>query len=77
MTVPHEARGRGKGQTSNSDRSQSCQLKPSDRRLLLASSLWLYFNRARRGIPVHSRELVELAKYADPDESAELPAVAA
>jgi hypothetical protein len=43
-------------------------LTPVDRRLLLTSTLWMFFQRARRGQAVRARDLVGLSVYGDPDE---------
>lgn len=65
------------GQGSRPAKGKAEELSRSDRRLLPSSSLRVFYNRARKGYAVHSRDLLELSKYADPDESVELPAVAA
>jgi hypothetical protein len=43
----------------------STGLSPSDRRLILISSLSLYLRRVRHNIPVTSGDLLRLAPYAD------------
>jgi len=44
---------------------QPVDLSPSDRRLLLRSTLGLFLRRLRHGIPVLKGDLLGLATYAD------------
>lgn len=45
------------------------ELSPSDRRLILVSTLTQFLRRARHGFAVTSADLIRLTRYADPPRS--------
>lgn len=63
-----------KGREGSSSRNSSpgdylaTDLAPSDRRLLLISSLTLFLRRARHGFVVTGDDLLRLSLYADPPQ---------
>jgi hypothetical protein len=65
------------GFKSSPDAIRPVLLSPSDRRLLLISTLCLLLRRSRRGAPVTAQDLLRLIPYADPETASEMAKAAA
>jgi hypothetical protein len=66
-----DPRGSFSEKKSASHQKFDCEdLSPTERRLLLTSTLGLYLRRARHGIPLLRSDLVRLEVYADVDPPA-------
>lgn len=53
---------------SASVEESQADLAPSDRKLLLKSTLGLFLRRLNHNIPVTARDVISLAPYADPEQ---------
>ena len=71
MNITQPSNGSRSCRVSESKENRSVRLSPSERRLLLTSTLCLLLKRSRHNFPVTADDLLKLVPYTDPATASE------